>query len=156
LKTCLMRPFWPNAIDPADPNQLDWRRLVDRTGATGERRFDYQFWRANVDPTERYVLSVPKSTGYRLKAGESGFTNLYLAGDWLNTGINAGCIEAAVMGGMQASRALSGYPKAVFGEQDFCLPAEIETRKGCLTGLFGFAPILKTLFRWPREPAPAP
>jgi uncharacterized protein with NAD-binding domain and iron-sulfur cluster len=122
LKTGLTAPLWPLALSPTSPLQLDWTVLVDPTGGTGEQRFDYQFWRANIDPTERYVQSVPNTTQYRLKAGESGFTNLYLAGDWLLTGINAGCVEAAVMGGLQASRALSGYPATIFGETDFCSP----------------------------------
>ncbi len=151
LKTGITRPFWPDAQDPNDPNQLNWDRLVDQTGAQGERRLDSQFWRANVDPTERYVLSLPQTTRYRLKAGESGFANLYLAGDWLYTGINAGCIEAAVMGGRQASRALSGSPQTVFGEQDFCPSALDSARTGFLTNLFGFVPFVKKIF----SPSPA-
>lgn len=134
LKTGLTRPIWTKAVNPTNPDHLNWDYLVDPTGAAGEQRFDSQFWRANIDPTERYVQSVPNSTQYRLKAGESGFTNLYLAGDWLNTGINAGCIEAAVMGGMQASRALSGSPKKIFGEADFC-PSPF--RAGCLNTVSG-------------------
>jgi uncharacterized protein with NAD-binding domain and iron-sulfur cluster len=155
LKTGLTRPFWPEAQDPNNPNQLNWDRLVDPTAAQGEKRLDSQFWRANVDPTERYVLSLPKSTRYRLKAGESGFANLYLAGDWLNTGINAGCIEAAVMGGRQASRALSGSPQTVFGEQDFC-PSALDSARTGLTSLFGFLPFVKRIFSpSPRAPATA-
>jgi uncharacterized protein with NAD-binding domain and iron-sulfur cluster len=120
LKTGLTTPFWPDAVNPQNPQELDWNALVDATGGAGELRFDYQFWRANIDPTERYVQSVPGSTQYRLKADQSGFANLFLAGDWLKTGINAGCIEAATMGGLQASRAISGHPQEVFGETDFC------------------------------------
>jgi predicted NAD/FAD-dependent oxidoreductase len=52
-------------------------------------------------------------------AGGSGLSNLYLAGDWLRTGLDSGCVEAAVMGGLQASRALSGYPQVIEGESDF-------------------------------------
>src|SRR5207253_6421991 len=35
-----------------------WQWLVDPLGAAGQARMDRQYWRANVDPSERYVLSV--------------------------------------------------------------------------------------------------
>ena len=106
-----------SAAGPA--SAFPWQWLVDGSGATGVARFDSQYWRANVDPSERYVMSVVNSTRYRLAADQSGFSNLYLAGDWLKTGLNAGCVEAAVMGGMQASRAMCGHPAVIEGESDF-------------------------------------
>ncbi len=45
------------------------------------------------------------STCCNLACDESGFSNLYLAGDWLKTIIDFGYIERAVMGGMQAAPA---------------------------------------------------
>jgi len=72
--------------------------------------FEAQFFRANIDPSERYVLSVPGSSRYRLSPEQSGFGSLILTGDWTNNGINAGCIEAAVMSGLLAARAICGYP----------------------------------------------
>ncbi|MHB8464273.1 MAG: FAD-dependent oxidoreductase [Acidimicrobiales bacterium] len=68
------------------------------------------YWRANVDPSDRYVQSLPGTAEYRLRADESGFTNLVLAGDWLDTGLNAGCIEAATLGGLQAANVVAGRP----------------------------------------------
>ncbi len=82
---------------------------------------DNQFYRINIDPSELYVQSVPGSTRYRLAADQSGFDNLFLAGDWLRTGLNAGCVEAAAMGGLQAARAISGRHVPIVGESD--LPA---------------------------------
>ena len=32
----------------------------------------------------------------------------FLAGDWTNSGLNAGCIEAAVLSGLQAANAVRG------------------------------------------------
>jgi uncharacterized protein with NAD-binding domain and iron-sulfur cluster len=95
-----------------------WQWLVDPLGAEGQSRMDRQYWRANVDPSERYVLSVAGSAAARLTTTGSGLDNLFLAGDWLRTGIDAGCVEAAVMGGMQAARAISGYPEVILGERD--------------------------------------
>jgi uncharacterized protein with NAD-binding domain and iron-sulfur cluster len=74
------------------------------------QRFNQQFWRANIDPTESYVTSPPGSTAARLKAWGSGFANLSIAGDWIYTGLNVGSVEGAVMGGRLASFAVSGYP----------------------------------------------
>ncbi len=108
------------ALWPAIGKQgFRWQWLVAPPRTEGQARFEHQFWRANVNPTDRYVLSVAGSTRYRLGAGESGFVNLYLAGDWLKTGIDAGCIEAATMGGMQAARAMTGHPALIEGEDDF-------------------------------------
>ena len=105
----------------AEPNSLDWTLLHDPSGATGSARLRSQYWVANIDPSERYVLSVPGTTRHRLpKPGKgTGFRNFYLAGDWTRNGLNAGCVEAAVMSGLQASRALSGNPDVIVGETDF-------------------------------------
>jgi len=94
---------WPEAGTGTNPDGLNWKHVVS------------QYYRANVNPTERYVLSVPGSTQYRLSPGGSGFDNLYLAGDWVRTPINAGCVEAAVMGGLLASQAICGHPKNIVG-----------------------------------------
>jgi uncharacterized protein with NAD-binding domain and iron-sulfur cluster len=112
--------LWPKATAPDNRKQLNWELLVDPEGNPGDgiKHLQSQYWRANIDPSERYVLSLAGSTKYRLKADESGFDNLYLAGDWVLTGLNAGCIEAATMAGMQASRAISGYPTQICGESD--------------------------------------
>jgi len=103
----------PNAINPpGDPAGFDFSLLVDTRAvpAAGVARFDSQFWRANIDPTERYVASPPGSTRCRLKAWGSGFENLKLAGDWIYTGLNVGSVEGTVMSGKLASFALSGAP----------------------------------------------
>jgi uncharacterized protein with NAD-binding domain and iron-sulfur cluster len=95
-----------------DPMGLDFDLLVDtdNPAAQGVERFDSQFWRANIDPTERYVTTPPGSVKYRLEAWGSGFENLTLAGDWIYTGLNVGSFEGAAMSGKLASHALCGYP----------------------------------------------
>jgi uncharacterized protein with NAD-binding domain and iron-sulfur cluster len=106
------------ALWPAAAEGLPWQWLVDPANASGPARFDRQYWRANVDPSERYVLSVTGSSVSRPVSAGSGFANLYLAGDWLRTGMDSGCVEAAVMGGMQAARAICGYPEKIEGDSD--------------------------------------
>lgn len=104
--------LWTEAGNQGFP----WNWLVDPMEGSGVVRFDRQYWRANIDPSERYVLSLVDTSRYRLRADQSGFANLFLAGDWLKTGLDAGCVEAAVMGGMQASRAICGLPARIQGE----------------------------------------
>jgi uncharacterized protein with NAD-binding domain and iron-sulfur cluster len=99
--------LWPKAMSGSS---FDFSLLV------GD--YDTQFFRVNIDPTERYVLSVPNSVYARLEAGDSGFENVVLSGDWNLNGINAGCVEAATMGGMQAARAIHGMPREIPGETD--------------------------------------
>jgi uncharacterized protein with NAD-binding domain and iron-sulfur cluster len=82
----------------------------------GEQRLEAQYFRANVEPTEHYVLSVTDSTRFRLRADQSGYSNLYLTGDWTKNLINAGCIEAAVTSGMLTALAIEGKPLAIQGE----------------------------------------
>ena len=69
-----------------------------------------QYFRANIEPTEHYVLSVTGSSKYRLAANESGYDNLVITGDWTKNPLNAGCIEAAVMSGMLSALAVQGKP----------------------------------------------
>lgn len=109
--------LWPAATSPADPRALDLTVLAG--GAEVEQRIEAQYYRSNINPTDRYVLSVPGSLEHRLRADGSGFENLWLAGDWVRTGLNLGCIESAVMSGMLASRAISGHPARISGETDF-------------------------------------
>jgi uncharacterized protein with NAD-binding domain and iron-sulfur cluster len=113
-------PLLPKATSnvvspPADPIGLDFSLLHQHSptqpAALGVQNFSQQFWRANIDPTERYVTSPPGSTRYRLKAWSSGYSNLVLAGDWIYTGLNVGSVEGTVMSGRLASHAITGLPR---------------------------------------------
>lgn len=117
--------LWPNifqrgGIDepaaPAGMDRFDASVLVDPVDRVGPARFSAQYYRANVNPSDRFVQSVPGSTRFRLRTDESGYDNLYMTGDWIRTPLNVGCIEAAVMGGMQTARAVAGYPREITGE----------------------------------------
>jgi uncharacterized protein with NAD-binding domain and iron-sulfur cluster len=101
--------LWPKATPPGNPAALAYDKLIAKAAAVGVERMDEQYFRANVEGSERYVLSLAGSAHYRLKAGGSGFSNLFCAGDWTDNGfLNAGCIEASVLSGLQAARAVSG------------------------------------------------
>ncbi len=107
--------LWPGAIDEA--GAFRWDILVDSDEATqaplhtGEKRFDSQFWTANVSPTDRYCLSLPGSAAKRISPLDTGYDNLTIAGDWTSCGFNAGCVEAAVISGLLAAHAIAGHPR---------------------------------------------
>jgi uncharacterized protein with NAD-binding domain and iron-sulfur cluster len=106
--------LWPNAVNARG---FRWELLASEDDETlagkrrrGKARFDTQYWSANVNPSDRYVLSLPGSLEYRLSPLDMCFDNLTIAGDWTATGLDTGCIESAVMSGRLASHALSHYP----------------------------------------------
>ncbi len=108
---------WPKFVDQQGAPR--WDVLVDSSAEHGESRLRAQFFRANYEPSERFALSLAGTLPYRIPSGDSGYSNLVLAGDWTRNGLNTGCVEAAVMSGMQASRALCGRPSHIVGETDF-------------------------------------
>jgi len=105
-----MVPLWPGAVKRY-PTGFRWDLLVGAGQSAGPEVFDTQFWRANIDPWERYVLSLPGTMRYRLYPDDSGYRNLTLAGDWTRCGLNAGYVEAAVTAGMVASNHLRRRPQ---------------------------------------------
>lgn len=110
------RHLWPKATNPRNPNGLDWNVLYAADDVGDDKRLDAQYLRANVDPTERYVLSLPDTIQHRIKTNGTKFDRLILAGTWIDLGFNIACIEAAVISGMQAARVLTGKPVHIVGE----------------------------------------
>jgi uncharacterized protein with NAD-binding domain and iron-sulfur cluster len=94
-----------------DEDGFRWDLLCGAGGATGDAALDTQLVLANVDPSDRYVRCAPGTDRHRLRPDESGYDNLFLAGDWTDSGLNAGCIEAATMSGLQAANAVLGRPR---------------------------------------------
>ena len=105
--------LWPPA-SLGDP--FDWNLLFDPNETTGEDRIDYQVIKANVDPWACCAGSPAGSTRWRLPADGSRFAHLFLAGAWIDSGFNVECIEAAVMSGRQAARAIVGTTDVIDGE----------------------------------------
>ena len=107
--------LWPKAVT-GKPTQFCWNLLEAPDDLLGPKRLDYQYLRVNIDPSERYVLSVPGSVEFRLWPDRSGVHNLYLAGDWVRSGVNAGCIEAAVVAGRMTARAITEADMFISGD----------------------------------------
>ena len=95
---------WDILIDPSENPRNRKQRIANAT------RFDSQYWTANVNPTEQYVLSLPGTQQYRISPLDNTYDNLTVAGDWTNCGLDAGCVEAAVISGMLAAHAISASP----------------------------------------------
>ena len=104
-----MRHLWPEAFDP-EQDDFKWHWLH----AESEEHLDAlatQFWTANINPTDRYVLCPPGSIQHRLSPLDNTYDNLTVTGDWTSCGLNLGCVESAVMSGRLASHALSLSPR---------------------------------------------
>ncbi len=101
---------WELLCQPDDNPVAADTRAVEVGAATGTARFDSQYWTANVNATDRYVLALPGTLKHRLSPLSREFDNLTVAGDWTDSGFNEGCVEAAVMSGRLAAHALCGAP----------------------------------------------
>ena len=107
----------PRAASATAPPAIDWNLLV-ATGPQrdGESRFETQYWRSNCDPHERCTLALPGTGKFRMRADDTGLSNLTIAGDWIDNGIHVACLEGAVMGGILAARAVAGVKFPIVGE----------------------------------------
>ena len=98
------RAIWPRAFEHG-LSALD--RVVDPAGPlTRQRALDYV--RANSVGSERYTLSPPGSISARISPLDLSVANMTIAGDWTACGLDAGCVEAAVMSGKLAAHAVTG------------------------------------------------
>jgi uncharacterized protein with NAD-binding domain and iron-sulfur cluster len=106
-----VRQVWPNAFDLS--GGFRWEILADGGASSlrGPARFSTQYWRANVNPSDRYVIHTPGSWRSRISPFDMTYDNLTIAGDWTDSGFHSGCVEGAVMSGLLAAHALSGSPK---------------------------------------------
>ncbi len=113
-----IRHLLPNAA--RCHREFRWELLVDpfhpgagaaQAKSCGASRFDSQFWTANVNPSDRYVLSLPGSTQYRISPLDNTYDNLTIAGDWTECALNLGCVESAVISGRLAAHAIASSPR---------------------------------------------
>lgn len=103
--------LWPRAVHPG--GGFRWNLLVSpgEVSPQGPKRFETQFWTANVNPSDRYTLSLPGTSKDRISPLDNTYDNLTVAGDWTACGFEVGCVEAAVISGRLAAHALSGFPR---------------------------------------------
>lgn len=106
--------LWPGAYPSGD---FDWSTLYAEY-ADNTARLDQQYFRGNTDKASLYVTAGPNTRHLRINANQTGFENLIVAGEWAETGVNISSIEATVISGMRAARAISGIPETIPGEYD--------------------------------------
>ena len=97
------QPLWPLAVngEALDPSAV-------------ASRYD----RANIDPSERYVLAVAGGEFSKLPPDGSGYANLYLTGCWVANGLNISSVEGTVMAGMACAAAVAGVSIPIIGKGD--------------------------------------
>lgn len=110
--------IWPATARGGAAPGFDAATLFAEAALPPDARLAEQYARANVAGSERYVQSPAGSTRHRLFTAGCGVEGLYPVGDWLNTGINSGDVEAATISGLQAARAIAGDAHAIVGEGD--------------------------------------
>lgn len=86
-----------------------WPGVLDRDPGAGPLELK-RHTRANLKGSERYTLSLPNTIHLRISPLDRSVSNMTIAGDWTACGLDAGCVEAAVMSGMLAAHAISGRP----------------------------------------------
>ncbi len=110
-----MREVWPGAF--TETGDFRWSILKAPDDGTfdqklgGQALFATQYWRANVNPSDRYVIHKQGTHHFRISPLDVDYDNLTIAGDWTDSGFHSGCVEGAVMSGLLAAHALSGSPK---------------------------------------------
>ena len=100
--------FFPLVANPPEfPAGIKLEVLwSEMPGATDDERLAQQYYRANVEPSDRWTLSLPNTSRTRLEVDGSGYENLYLAGDWVKMEINVGYTDGAMTSGLRAAQAL--------------------------------------------------
>ena len=105
--------FWPGAFNEG---QFDWNILTDPENRVGKERFDAQYLRVNINPSDRLIQFHSGTSKYRITTDGAGFDNIYFTGDWIQNGYNC-CTEGAITAGLLTAKAISGFPREIFWEQ---------------------------------------
>ena len=84
-----------------------WPKAFGR-GRTARPHVLARHTQENKTGSDRYTLSLPGTIESRISPLQLDVLNMTIAGDWTACGLDAGCVEAAVMSGMLAAHAITG------------------------------------------------
>lgn len=98
LLTRKIKPLWPAAF---------------RNGGSAKDFAITEHFQANFKGSDRYTLSLPGSIEHRISPLDPSVLNMAIAGDWTASGLDAGCVESAVMSGMLAAFAITNDQPAL-------------------------------------------
>jgi len=99
-----LRELWPAAYK----RDAEGKRTTPADLIVGESHSH-----ANIAGSDRYSLSLPGTIADRISPLARFVENMTVAGDWTACGLDAGCVEAAVMSGMLAAYAITGTQPAL-------------------------------------------
>jgi uncharacterized protein with NAD-binding domain and iron-sulfur cluster len=92
------------------------------TDASHSERLRAQLVRVNVRASDLCDGAAVGTSRFRPDVADTGLANLTYCGTWTRTGINSSCVEAAVMSGLAAARAISGEERVIVGETFLARP----------------------------------
>lgn len=83
--------------------------LVDERNGKDVARLAAAYQRGNYEPHELCTLALPEKTQYRMRADATGYSNLFVSGDWTDNGVYLACVEGAFQAGIRTARAVAAH-----------------------------------------------
>ena len=99
LKSRIENSFENSMPKAYKDRNFKWEILTDPENRTGEERFDAQYFRVNINPSDLYVQFLANTSQHRITTDGAGFDNIYFTGDWIQNEFICG-LEAAVTAGL--------------------------------------------------------
>jgi uncharacterized protein with NAD-binding domain and iron-sulfur cluster len=96
----------PTAHAPAGFN---YGLLVDPNNGKDDARLQAAYLRANYEPHALCTLALPGKTQFRMKTDATGYSNLFVTGDWIDNNVHLACVEGAFQSGIRTARAICNH-----------------------------------------------
>ncbi len=80
--------------------------LVDPHNGKDQARLEAVYQRANYEPHSLCTLALPGKQKHRIESDETGYTNLFVTGDWIQNYVHLACVEGAFQSGIRTARAV--------------------------------------------------
>jgi uncharacterized protein with NAD-binding domain and iron-sulfur cluster len=90
-------------------NGFNYGLLVDPHNGKDSARLQAAYLRANYEPHALCTLALPGKTPYRMKADGTGYSNLFVTGDWIDNNVLLACVEGAFQSGIRTARAVAAH-----------------------------------------------
>jgi hypothetical protein len=88
------------------PGGFNYGLLVDPRNGKDEARLGSAYLRANYEPHALCTLALPGKTVFRMKTDATGYSNLFVTGDWIDNNVHLACVEGAFQSGIRTARAI--------------------------------------------------
>ena len=91
-----------------------WPKAANPDGTFDQNSLAFEYWRVGINYTEHYVLTAPGTPHLRRGPNDFGIANFFIAGDWTQNLINAGCVEGGVISGLNCARFFTNWPIPIY------------------------------------------